>query len=246
MVVLGTVVAALAMTPTGAAAVGAAPATARPGTATARSDAVSFLGLQLTVDRHWQVQYFAGCPVARRTIYIGASPAPYYSCPEIGIGASTNVVVSQFATTRARGTGRWRWVHGLHVHVTSRRAGFADWDVPSAHASLSASGARALAVLRTLRRATPGAQRAPAMVVGSDHRVGGPAPGVAAITGLVRLTGTGGVVRTAQSTNGFFSLELPAGRYRAQASTGNETCPRVELTAVGGGTTRVAVTCRIR
>lgn len=200
----------------------------------------SAYGLQISIPRSWTVASFQDCPRGRSgTLLIGA-PLPLTNCAEYS--AKTNLVAIQPTKSQpvAKEAARHLWVHGLAV-MSQAAGGAFTWVLPSEHVMITAQGPEAVAVLRTVARATAQAKPATGRLTGQEQVV---ALSVAPVTGPISVDRLGPRrtnERVVHAFDGSFSSLLPPGRYRLSGQSGNVDCPSVVAT-VRSGRTAVAPT----
>jgi len=222
------VVVLFAATPLGRSAHTTPPAGRHP----AGPVAYSAYGLQLTVPRSWSVSYFPPCPRSglNGSLAIGAASVTYVCQGDVRTGPS----VAMYA-----GPAPQAWtdapqhvtINGINA-LKSGSAGSSLLYVPMARAFILARGPGSDGVVATLRRATPGAIKAPGIGLGTEYLealqrmpVSGPV--------TVENTATGRTV-TVPAVNGQFSFAGQPGRYRITGNAGNAPCPPLTVSLTSG------------
>jgi hypothetical protein len=202
------------------------------------SIAHSAYGLQITVPTRWSVQVFGQCPGRKPgTLFIGTAEF-VVNCPAFdsstnivsmsdanSVGSTAIVQGQQYRTIRVNGLTVLASATATHGLVTAGH-----WYVPSKHVSITGTGPSALAVMRTLTRATAQASPATGFVSGTEQ--------LSAVV-VVPASGPISVVRPPSKTihtvtvlNGQFSFTGAPGRYVLTGHDGNAPCPPVAVTVI--------------
>jgi hypothetical protein len=204
----------------------------------------SAYGVQVSVPKNWQVQYFPGCPTYSNpgNFYIG-TPASFPSCPMIPGQApphTAQVYLSSGNVLSSTGLHppsiKTFHVNGLKVESQTISGGSGQstmrWYIPSNNASLTGSGFGSLLVMQSLTRATPKAVVTPGNMTGNMYTeaiVQVPANGSITITNVHSRE-----VLTSYAIGGLYAFSGAPAKYVVQGHDGTLPCPSVTVTVVSG------------
>ena len=219
-------------------AVGVGSAGASTTASTQNWVAHSAYGLQISVPTAWKVGYFQNCPEGGPGALLIGAPLVYDNCA--GFSRNPNVVSMQPEKSEVwskNSSDRSFVIHGLHVDSHST-GGEVEWAIASKSTVVTAYGAKAKSVLKTLTTATSMAQAAPGMIKGSEYLETLTKTPVTGIISAIELDAHGPEVPI-HAYDGQYSDLLPAAKYGLTGQDGDAPCPPIIIKVHSGLTTHV-------